>query len=135
MSQTEPDSTRTRPPCVLVVDDDEAVRSVAAKVLRRRGYRVLEASGGDEAIRLLDDPGDAAVDLLLTDVIMPGMNGRELSERLSEGHPDLKVLFMSAYTEDEVILRGVRVAQVDFLAKPFTLQSLGDAVARVLADD
>lgn len=117
---------------VLVVDDDEAVRAVAAKVLRKVGYAVLEASGADEAMEIAGD-GDHSIDLLLTDVIMPGMGGRELSERLRARQPELRVLFMSAYTEDEIILRGVRVAEVAFVPKPFTLESLASAVEQALA--
>jgi CheY-like chemotaxis protein len=73
------------------------------------------------------------VDLLLTDVVMPEVGGRELSERLRASYPEVRVLFMSAYTEDEVILQGVRVAEVDFLMKPFNLESLTRSVKEVLA--
>ena len=87
---------------VLVVDDDDPVRAVAAKVLRRSGYEVLEAGGGREAMRLAHERR-GAVDLLLTDVVMPEIGGRELSEWMLEAYPHVRVLFMSAYTEDEVI--------------------------------
>lgn len=119
---------------VLVVDDDDAVRAVACKVLRRSGYEVLEARGGYEALRIVrEEKGD--VDLLLTDVVMPELGGRELSERLLATYPDVRVLFMSAYTEDEVILQGVQVAEVNFLAKPFNLESLTRSVREVLEGD
>lgn len=117
---------------ILVVDDDEAVREVAARILRRLGYEVEEAGGAPEALRMLDAMSEPP-DLLLSDVVMPGMNGRELSERVEELYPDVRILFMSAYTEDEVILRGIRVAEVHFLPKPFTLEGLADAVREVLA--
>lgn len=120
------DDTPTRP-TVLVVDDDAGVRRVASKALRRAGYDVVEARGGAEAIELTQDRDDR-IDLLLTDVVMPGMNGRELSERLRSEWPDLPVLFMSAYAEDEVFLHGVRVAQMNFLPKPFSLEELIETV-------
>lgn len=119
---------------VLVVDDDVSVLQVAAKVLRRDGYEVLEAGGGEEALRIAASR-NGEVDLLLTDVVMPGMGGRELSERMSEEHADVPVLFMSAYTEDEMILRGVRVADVHFIQKPFTVAGLRAKVLEALGAD
>jgi CheY-like chemotaxis protein len=118
---------------ILVVDDDPGVREVAARVLSRAGYRVLQAGEGSEALRVAREH-EGPVHLLLTDVVMPGMNGRELSGRLSEERPETRVLYMSAYTEDEVILRGIRVAHVAFLAKPFSLDGLESAVREALLD-
>ena len=118
---------------ILVVDDDEAVRQVAARVLKRVGYQVLQAGEGAEALRVAREH-NGRLDLLLTDVVMPGMNGRELGERLAEERPETRLLYMSAYTEDEVILRGVRVAEVNFVYKPFSLEGLTEAVRQVLAD-
>ena len=116
---------------ILVVDDDLAVREVASRVLRRAGYRVLEAADGQEALAVAR--GEAGrLDLLLTDVVMPGMNGRELAERLTEVRPETRLLYMSAYTEDEVILRGIRIAEMNFLSKPFSLDTLRDAVRQAL---
>lgn len=117
---------------ILVVDDDRPVLEVASKALERAGFRVLRGLGGEKALALADEHPDA-IDLLLTDVVMPEMNGRELAERLRERLPDLPVLFMSAYTDDEVIIRGVQVAEVDFLAKPFNLKELVSAVESSLA--
>ena len=116
---------------VLVVDDDASVLRVAAKVLRRVGYHVLEAGSGDVALATVDD-AEGHIDLLLTDVVMPRMNGRELSEALLARYPDVRVLFMSGYTEDEVILQGVRVAEVNFINKPFSVDSLRQKVQAVL---
>ncbi len=121
------------PKHVLVVDDDDAVREVAVKILRRFGYRIDQANGGRPALDLLESM-PAPPDLLLSDIVMPGMNGRQLAEEVQSRHPDLPVLFMSAYTEDEVILHGIRVAEVNFLPKPFTLDGLADAVRKVLAE-
>ena len=122
------DPTRT----VLVVDDDASVLRVAAKVLQRGGYDVVKANSGVEALKLADE-AEGKLDLLLTDVVMPGMNGRELSEALSARYPDVRVLFMSGYTEDDVILQGVRVADVNFISKPFTVEGLREKV-RLLLD-
>jgi two-component system, cell cycle sensor histidine kinase and response regulator CckA len=116
---------------ILVVDDDPSVLQVASKVLSRGGFDVLEASGGEEALRVAEECG-GQISLLLTDVVMPGMGGRELSEAFCERYPQVRILFMSAYTEDEVILQGVRVAEVNFISKPFTVQGLRDKVRQVL---
>ncbi len=116
---------------ILVVDDDPSVLQVASKVLRRGGYDVLEAGGGDEALRVAEERR-GHIHLLLTDVVMPGMGGRELGERLSELYPSIRLLFMSAYTEDEVLLQGVRVAEVNFIAKPFTVEGLRSRVREIL---
>ena len=118
---------------VLVVDDDASVRRVAAKVLFLGGYRVMEAGSGAEAVDVVEEAG-GRIDLLLTDVVMPGTNGRELAEALLGRYPDIRVLFMSGYTEDEVILQGVRVAEVNFISKPFSVESLRQTVARLLED-
>ncbi len=117
---------------VLVVDDDPSVLRVASKVLVRAGYSVLEANGGREALDVAAGRG-GELDLLLTDVVMPGMSGRELGEELVARYPGVRVLYMSAYTEDEVILQGVRVAEVDFISKPFTVDGLRAKVQEVLA--
>lgn len=116
---------------ILLVDDDAAVRRVAARVLRRAGYTVLEAESGPQALAT-SRAAEGPIDLLLTDVVMPEMNGRELSQALAPERPETKVLFMSGYTEDDVILRGVSVAEVNFVAKPFTLDGLQGVVRRVL---
>ena len=132
MTESDPTGRTTRA-TVLLVDDDSAVRRVAGKALRRAGYLVIEAESGEAALevgRLRREE----IDLLLTDVVMPGMNGRELSEHLKGLSPTLPVLFMSAYAEDEVFLHGVRVAQMNFIPKPFTLNELVDSVAEVLEE-
>ena len=105
---------------VLVVDDDEAVLSVAAKVLSRGGYSVISASGGHEALEL----AEGQVSLLLSDLVMPEMSGRELGEIFEGRYPEIPILYMSAYTEDEVILQGLRFSEVNFMPKPFTVDGL-----------
>ena len=119
---------------VLVVDDDLSVLRVAAKVLQRGGFDVLEAGSGDAALAVADEV-NGEIDLLLTDVVMPSMNGRELSQALVARYPDVRVLFMSAYTEDEVILQGVRVAEVNFINKPFSVEGLREKVRQVIAGE
>ena len=119
---------------VLVVDDDISVLRVAAKVLQRGGYNVLQAGSGNAALEVAEGAG-GQIDLLLTDVVMPRMNGRELSEAILARYPHVRVLFMSAYTEDEVILQGVRVAEVNFINKPFTVDGLREKVRQVLEDE
>jgi CheY-like chemotaxis protein len=117
---------------VLVVDDDPGVRGVAARVLERAGYVVLQAGEGSEALELAR-AHEGPLHLLLTDVVMPGMSGRELGQRMRKERPETRLLYMSAYTEDEVILRGIRVAEVNFLSKPFSLDGLESAVRDALS--
>ena len=119
---------------VLVVDDDSAVREVVCRMLRRLGYGVVEASGGEEALAEVRDPA-ARIDLLLTDVVMPGMDGRRLSEEARSAQPDLPVLFMSGYTEDATLLAGTEESGLGFLAKPFELDALGRAVREALTGE
>ncbi len=119
---------------VLVVDDDLSVLRVAAKVLQRGGFDVIEAGSGDAALAVAEEV-NGQIDLLLTDVVMPGMNGRELSEALLSRFPDVRVLFMSGYTDDEVILQGVRVAEVNFINKPFSVEGLREKVRQVIAGE
>ena len=118
---------------ILLVEDQEAVRTFTGAALRRSGYRVLEASNGDRAIAVAQRfPGQ--IHLLLTDVVMPGMNGRELSERLRELRPNLKVLFVSGYTADVIAHRGVLDRSVALLYKPFGPDEL-EAKVRGSLDD
>jgi signal transduction histidine kinase/ActR/RegA family two-component response regulator len=115
---------------VLLVEDDEMVRKVARAVLERHGYHVLEAHSGGDALVICEQNPD--VDLLLTDIVMPRMSGAQLATRLTQARPDLKVLFMSGYTDDTVLLHGVLHAQVAFLQKPFTPQALLTRVRETL---
>ncbi len=116
---------------ILVVEDEGGIRALVRKILRRQGYQVIEASNGEEALRLLADPANK-VDLLLTDVMMPGMNGVELSHQALEQHAGLKVLFVSGYTDESVLEAGQFPAGTAFLQKPFTLGSLLGKVREVL---
>ena len=116
---------------VLVVEDEEGLRELAKRLLERQGYTVLLAAGADEALRLFDGPTD--IDVLLTDVVMPGTSGPELTRRLIEQQPDLKVIYMSGYTEDAIVHHGALKPGIGFLNKPFTSESLGREIREALA--
>ncbi|MCK6504010.1 ATP-binding protein [Myxococcota bacterium] len=116
---------------VLLVEDDDMVRGVATAILRGHGYRVRSFAAPVEALSALEaDP--RSVDLLITDLVMPGMNGRELAERAALLRPDLKVLYLSGYTDDAVVRSGVLTADLRFLQKPFTPDTMARRVREVL---
>ncbi len=118
---------------VLVVEDEDAVRRITCRVLERLGYSVLSAPNGAEALGLIERTRPA-VHLLVTDLIMPHMSGRELAAELGGVYPELRVLFVSGYTDEAVGNLGMLEHGMAFLQKPFSLESLGDAVRRVLAE-
>ena len=116
---------------VLLVEDDEMVRELSRKILATHGYTVLEAGSADEAC-LLGSRYSGVIHLLLTDVVMPNMNGLELSKLLQSERPDLKTLFMSGYTDNVIAHHGILESGTNFLSKPFTVASLATAVRDVL---
>jgi two-component system cell cycle sensor histidine kinase/response regulator CckA len=116
---------------ILLVEDSDAVRALAAHILRKHGYNVLEASHGGEAL-LLCEQHEETIHLLLTDVVMPMMSGRELADRLALLHPEMKRLFVSGYTDDAIIHHGVLEAGMPFLQKPFGPDALARKVREVL---
>lgn len=114
---------RVRSETILVVEDDEMVRSLASHMLRKRGYRVLEASNGGEAL-LICEEHSGPIHLLLTDVIMPHLSGRALAHKLASMRPDMKVLYMSGYTDNIILPHGMMEAKIAFIQKPFTPEEL-----------
>jgi signal transduction histidine kinase/ActR/RegA family two-component response regulator len=116
---------------ILVVEDDDAVRRMTREFLKIKGYAIIEARSAIEAIQAVSQRGDR-IDLVLTDVLMPGMKGRELVERLAELRSDLKVLYMSAYTEDAAINIGVLSPGTEFIEKPFSPDELAAKIREVL---
>ena len=122
------------PSTVLVVEDQDEVRGFAIGVLRSAGYKVLEAASGDEALAIADRHQDR-IHLLLTDVVLRGMNGRELSEQFKERHANAQVLFTSGYADDVIARQGVLQGSIPFLAKPYSSQRLLTKVRAVLDRD
>ncbi len=124
-------AVKHRPATILLVEDDQAVRRIASEVLRKRGYEVLQAANGEDALALAS--GTPGINLLVTDVIMPKMGGRELAEKLTPTHPELKVLFISGYTENAAIQLGTLAAGSNHLAKPFSPDTLARKVSEILS--
>ena len=118
---------------VLVVEDNQQVLDTTLKVLARYGYRTLAARNGDEAARVGRD-FEGKIHLLVTDVIMPGMNGKELAERLRAERPDMKVLFMSGYTQNIIVQKGILPGDIHYIQKPFSLEALARKVREALGD-
>ena len=116
---------------VLLVEDEDAVRLLTANVLRTLGYHVLEATDGDEAVRIAQS-STKPIDLMITDVVMPHLGGREAVERIRATRPSLRVLFVSGYTDDAIVRHGVSQAEMPFLHKPFTPPALAKKVREVL---
>jgi CheY-like chemotaxis protein len=116
---------------VLLVEDEDPVRELVQEMLEMAGYRVHPASSGLEALAWAEDPSHA-FDLLVTDVVMPRMNGGELAEKLRHLRPHLRVLFVSGYPDDAIVRHGVRESGAPFLQKPFTYQTLTEKVREVL---
>jgi CheY-like chemotaxis protein len=116
---------------VLLVEDEHLVRQLTHEILRRSGYRVLEAADGAEALRLLHDHHDR-IDLLLTDVVMPGMSGYELVERARPLRPDMRILFVSGYSEEAITRQRQLATDIELLAKPFTPGGLTAKIRQLL---
>ncbi|MFH1935427.1 MAG: PAS domain S-box protein [Pseudomonadota bacterium] len=116
---------------VLLVEDNDLVRKVSRRVLEQYGYRVLEAEDAHKAL-MISEQHQGLIELMVTDVVMPEMSGKELAERLKVLRPEMKVLYMSGYTDNAVVRRGVISKDVDFLEKPFTPDVLAEKVRQVL---
>jgi DNA-binding response OmpR family regulator len=126
-----PEDVQGQGETVLVVEDDDMVRRLARVIIERAGYQVVEATSPDEALRLAER-GDVSIDVLLTDVIMPAMNGRELAKRILVRRPEVKVVFTSGYTDDVIAHHGVLDRGVSLVQKPFSASSLTAKVRAVL---
>jgi CheY-like chemotaxis protein len=119
---------------VLVVEDAAAVRAVTRQVLERQGYTILEAPNGEAALeRAATHHGP--IHLLLTDVVMPVLSGRQLAERLAQLRPETRVLYTSGYTDDSIVRHGILESGIAYLQKPFTPDSLARKVRAVLDGD
>jgi PAS domain S-box-containing protein len=116
---------------VLLVEDDQGVRDLTVRILRRLGYQVLIATNGSGALDVVDG-FDGRIDLLMTDVVLPDTNGRELAERILAGRPETEVLFTSGYTNNVVVHRGIVDKSLNFIGKPYSLQALARKLREVL---
>ena len=125
------DALRDGTETILLAEDEDSVRAVAAAALERHGYRVLRAPDGEAALLIAQEYAET-IDLLLTDAVMPRMNGRELAEKVTLIRPAIRVLFASGYTDDASLLHGIRTDELSFLQKPFTAVDLLRRVRSVL---
>jgi CheY-like chemotaxis protein len=116
---------------ILLVEDEDQVRLVASTILKKQGYRILEARHAGEALLLCEEQSDE-IHLLLTDVVMPRMSGPELAKRLAQLRPQMRVLCMSGYTDDSIVRHGVLQADIAYLQKPITPYTLARKVREVL---
>jgi two-component system cell cycle sensor histidine kinase/response regulator CckA len=128
----EPGITLRGTETILLVEDERQIRELAHEFLSESGYKVLACSNGNEALHILAEYPDE-VHLVVTDVVMPQMSGRELAERITATSPGAKVLFMSGYTNDAIVRHGVLNPGTWFIQKPFTPDALGQKVRQVLA--
>ena len=117
---------------VLVVDDEEGLRTLVCRTLRAEGYGTLEAAHGAEALEVIEKAAEP-VDLVVTDVVMPGMDGRELGRRLTQRWPTLPILYISAYDVNDIFRRGSPRSSAPFLQKPFPAEGLITTVQGLLA--
>ena len=120
------------PATILLVEDEPTVREVTREALEMGGYRVLEVCGPEEAAQIADDPS-AEIDLLLSDVVMPGMSGPELARRVLEARPGLATVFMTGYADSEILQPATHGVPQKHIQKPFTVNGLLTQVAAALA--
>jgi CheY-like chemotaxis protein len=116
---------------VLLVEDDERVRKLGRQFLEASGYRVLEAKSAAEALELMAQH-EPEIEVLMTDVIMPQMSGRELAEQVTKMKPGVRVLYMSGYTDDVIVRHGELEEEAAFLQKPFTKEALARKLRELL---
>jgi two-component system cell cycle sensor histidine kinase/response regulator CckA len=116
---------------ILLVEDDAGVRRLTQRILLDAGYKVVAARSGREALSIMKEQRPD-IDIVLTDVIMPEMGGREMIDRLRERFPDILAIYMSGYTDDDILRRGMLDPSMEFLQKPFTATALTQLLRRVL---
>lgn len=132
MNHAPPPSPGSQPLTILVVDDEPGVRKVAARMLRSMGYAVIEAGDPRDALALAEVEANS-VDVLITDLVMPGMDGRALARRLTARRPGLPVVYMSGYSPETIFRDGLLEEGTPFLAKPFQREDLAQRVRAALA--
>jgi PAS domain S-box-containing protein len=117
---------------ILVVEDNELVRNMTSEALKQYGYRVIEAPGGEQALKVIGGYAEK-IDLLLTDVVMPGLNGRELADQILTLRPDIKVLYMSGYADNAIVQYGVIQPGLAFIEKPFSPETLAETIRQIVS--
>jgi two-component system cell cycle sensor histidine kinase/response regulator CckA len=133
MSQSKQDNRRTpsQPKTILIVDDEAKMRTILSLWLTRYGFAVLEAECGEEALRICKE-SEGPIHLLLVDVVMPGMSGVELAPQIMAMRPDIKVILMSGYRDDQIFLNAALNPNTPFFHKPFTFEALIEKVQELL---
>jgi len=116
---------------VLIVEDEDSLRKLVRTVLKQKGYKILEAENGEDALRISNEH-EGTIDLMITDVVMPKMSGKETAERLQPLYPQMKIIYMSGYTDDAIVHHGVLAPGLNFLEKPFSPEGLARKVREVL---
>jgi len=116
---------------ILIVEDEEEVRKLARKILEKQGYRILETLNGDDAL-LACETRKSPIHLMLTDIVMPGMSGSELAKLLKPLYPEIRILYMSGYTDNAIVRHGALGKGVNYIQKPFTMEGLARKVREVL---
>jgi two-component system cell cycle sensor histidine kinase/response regulator CckA len=122
----------SRKPTILVVDDEKSVRELMRLILEQEGFVVHAAEGGKEAIKIASDP-DVMIDIVITDILMPRMNGKDLANRIASMKPFIKVLFVSAYSAELLSTHNLSPEGAELIRKPFTKEILLDRIGRVWA--
>ena len=115
----------------MIVEDDQEVRSFNCEILQSLGYRVFDAPDGIEALKLIEII-DQTIDLVISDVVMPKMRGRELANKISEKYPKIKVLFISGYSDNQIAQNGILISGIHFLQKPYSIEKLAKKVREIL---
>jgi len=128
----EPDVDLSGEETIVIAEDEPLVRSMCAKLLRIQGYRVLEATNGEEALRLIDQYCGHRIDLLLADVVMPQMGGLQLADHLAKSRPEIRIVLMSGYTDESFTGGDAAMGRKAFLQKPFVSDSLLGKIREVL---